>query len=110
RVGGLRRIYQRRATLEAMRRVLPVLARLVLVPVGRGPLHAEGPKQVEVTFDFRQASIRSRDAVRGGGRVGVESTERRVTQTTSIFTLVQDGGESALLVASQVPYSQIAYY
>jgi len=100
-----------------MRRVLPVLARLVLVltalvlvPVGRGPLHAEGPKQVKVTFDFRQASIRSRDAVRGGGRVGVESTERRVTQTTSIFTLVQDGGESALLVASQVPYSQIAYY
>src|SRR5437773_3323623 len=100
-----------------MRRVLPVLARLVLVltalvlvPVGRGPLHAEGPKQVKVTFDFGQASIRSRDAVRGGGRVGVESTERRVTQTTSIFTLVQDGGESALLVASQVPYSQVTYY
>jgi hypothetical protein len=100
-----------------MRRVLPVMALLVLVlavlvlmPDGRGPLRAGGPKQVKVTFDFRQASIQSRDAVRGGGRVGVESTERRVTRTAGIFTLVQDGGESALLVASQVPYSQIAYY
>ena len=107
-----------------MRRALTVLALLALVPAGRGPLQAEGPKQVKVTFDVRQASTQSRDAVQGRGRViitepgsarssggvRVESTERRVTQTTGIFTLVQDGGESALLVASQVPYSQIAYY
>ena len=107
-----------------MRRALTVLALLALVPAGRGPLQAEGPKQVKVTFDVRQASTQSRDAVQGRGRViitepgsarssggvGVESTERRVTQTTGIFTLVQDGGESALLVASQVPYSEVAYY
>ncbi len=77
-----------------------------------------------MTLDFRRASTQRRDAVQGGGRVivtergaaspsgrvGVESTGRKVTQTTGIFTLVQDGGESTLLVASQVPYSQVTYY
>src|SRR2546427_4592724 len=81
---------------EAMWRALTVLALLALVPAGRSPLQAEGPKQVRVTFDVRQASTQSRDAVQGRGRVritqprpprsarrvGVESTERRVTQTT----------------------------
>jgi hypothetical protein len=107
-----------------MRRALTLLALLALVPAGRGPLHAESPKQVRVTLDFRRASTQSRDAAQGGGRVivtergaaspsgrvGVESTGRKVTQTTGIFTLVQDGGESTLLVASQVPYSQVTYY
>jgi type II/III secretion system protein len=107
-----------------MRPAVTVLALLVLVPAGRGPLNAQGAKQVKVTFDFRQASTQSRDAVQGGGRViitergaarpsgrvGVESTERRVTQRTGMFTLVQDGGESTLLVASQVPYAQVTYY
>jgi len=105
-----------------MRRAVTILVLLVLVPAGR--LHAQGVKQVKVTFDFRQASTQSRDAVQGGGRVtitergaarpsgrvGVESTERKVTQTTSMFTFVQDGGESTLLVASQVPYAQVTYY
>ena len=89
-----------------MTRVLRLLALLVLLPVGRGPVHAEGPKQVKVTFDFRRTSSQSRDAVQGR----VESTERRVTQTAGLFTLVHDGGESTLLVVSQVPYSQTAYY
>jgi len=79
---------------------------------------------VRVSFDFRQSSTRSRDAVdgsgrviitdRGGtrssGRVGVDSTQRRVQTSTGIFTIVQDGGESTLLVASQIPYSQVTYY
>jgi hypothetical protein len=107
-----------------MRRRLAVLALLVLVPAGRGLLHAQSGQQVKVTLDVRRASTQSRDAVEGRGRViiaergaarssgrlGVESTERRVTQTTGLFTLVQDGGESTLLVASQVPYSQVTYY
>jgi len=89
-----------------------------------GPAAAQGGKQVKVSFDFRQSGVQSRDAVQGGGRViitdrgsvrpsgraGVESTERRVTQTHGIFTVVQDGGESTLLVATQVPYSQVTFY
>jgi len=50
------------------------VALVALVPAGRGPLHAESPKQVKVTFAFREASTQSRDAVQGGGRVIV--TER----------------------------------
>jgi type II secretory pathway component GspD/PulD (secretin) len=33
-----------------------------------------------------------------------------VQRSTGIFTVVQDGGESILSVATQVPYSQVAYY
>jgi len=85
---------------------------------------AQSGRQVRVSFDFRQSSTQSRDAVdgsgrvivteRGGtrssGRVGVDSTQRRVQTSTGIFTIVQDGGESTLLVASQIPYSQVTYY
>jgi hypothetical protein len=85
---------------------------------------AQSGKQVRVAFDFKQSSTQNRDAVdgsgrviitdRGGarasGRVGVDSTQRRVQTSTGIFTIVQDGGESTLLVASQIPYSQVTYY
>ena len=59
-------------------RALTLLALVALVPAGRGPLHAESPKQVKVTLDFRRASTQSRDAVQGGGRVIV--TERGATR------------------------------
>ena len=103
------------------------LLALVLVALVSGmpaPLFAQSGKQVKVNFDFRQSGTQDRDAVQGSGRViitdrgsarpsgrvGVESTERRVTQTRGIFTIVQDGGESTLLVASQVPYQQVTFY
>src|SRR5438309_1047398 len=89
-----------------------------------GLCDAQSGKQVRVAFDFRQSSTQKRDAVdgsgrviitdRGGtrspGRVGVDSTQRRVQTSTGMFTIVQDGGESMLLVASQIPYSQITFY
>jgi hypothetical protein len=88
------------------------------------PVAAQSGKQVKIVFEFRQAGTQSREAVEGSGRVvitdrgdtrssgrvGVDSTQRRVRTTTSIFTVVQDGGESTLLVASQVPYPQVAFY
>ncbi len=107
-----------------MTRVLLSLVLFLLAAGGPAPLAAQSGKQVKVSFDFRQSGTQSRDAVQGGGRViitergsarpsgrvGVESSERRVTQTRGIFTLVQDGGESTLLVASQVPYTQVTFY
>src|SRR5438093_481117 len=85
---------------------------------------AQGGQQVKVLFEFRQSATQSRDAVEGSGRVvitdrgdtrssgrvGVDSAQRRTQTSTGIFTLVQDGGESTLLVASQVPYPQVAFY
>ena len=49
-------------------------------------------------------------AARPRGGIGVESTERRVRRSTGVFTLVQDGGESILTVATQIPVQQIAFY
>src|SRR2546425_8876299 len=84
------------------------------------PVAAQSGKQVKVVFEFRQTGTQNREAVdgsgrmvitdRGGarssGRVGVDSTQT----STGIFTLVQDCGESTLLVASQVPYPHVAFY
>ena len=85
---------------------------------------AQPGKTVKVSLDAQQSGTQSREGVRGSGRVviterggtrpsgkvGVESSERRVTQTTGIFTLVQDGGESTLVVASSVPYQHVTFY
>ena len=104
-----------------------VRALMLLVALGAGLpalTDAQSRQQVRVAFDFRQSSTQNRDAVdgsgrviitdRGGtrssGRVGVDSTQRRVQTSTGIFTLVQDGGESTMLVASQIPYSQVTFY
>ena len=103
---------------------LSVAAALALVAGLPGGAAAQAPRTVKVVFEFRQEATASREGVgaggrvvitepggvRGSGRVGVESRERRVRQRTGVFTLVQDGGESTLLVASQVPYPHVAFY
>lgn len=100
------------------------LALVVVLAAGLPGLSAaQSGKQVRVSFDFRQSSTQNRDAVDAGGRViitdrgarssggvGVDSTQRRVRTSTGIFTIVQDGGESTMLVASQVPYPQVTFY
>jgi Bacterial type II and III secretion system protein len=96
---------------------------LVLLSGSLGDVAAQSGKQVRVSFEFRQSSTQSRDAVAGSGgvivtdrgarssgRVGVDSTQRRVQTSSAIFTIVQDGGQSMLMVASQIPYSQVTYY
>jgi type II/III secretion system protein len=90
------------------------------------PLAAGGQslRMVRVDVQFRHTGMQSDEGVqgRGGviitergrvsprGRLGAGSTETRTRQTTGIFTLVQDGGESTLTVATQVPYQQVAFY
>jgi hypothetical protein len=101
----------------------PCLALLLLV-LASTPVTAQSSRQIRVAVDFRQSVEQSRDAVKGGGSViitergsarpragvGAESTERRVRRSSGIFTLVQDGGESFLTVATQIPVQQIAFY
>lgn len=107
-----------------MTRALLAFALALLAAGGPAALHAQAGKQVKVSLDFQQSGTQSRDAVQGSGRViiterggarpsgrvGVQSSERRVTETRGIFTIVQDGGESTLLVASSVPYQQVTLY
>ena len=107
-----------------MRRAAPVLGLLLLILTASQSVVAQTTKQIRVVLESQQTGIRSRDAAQGTGRViitdrgrtrtsggvALESTERTMTATTGIFTIVQDGGESVLNVSSQVPYSQVAYY
>jgi hypothetical protein len=85
---------------------------------------AQSGRLVRVDVQFRQVGSQGRDAVgaaggvvvtergnvRPRGRAATGSTETKSTRTTGVFTLVQDGGESTLVVASQVPYQQVTYW
>ena len=113
----------REASLKDMMRPGVVALALILLGGSLVGADAQSGRQVKISFEFRQSSTQNRDAVdgsggviitdRGGarssGRVGLDSTQRRVQTSTAIFTIVQDGGESTLLVASQIPYTQVAY-
>ena len=88
------------------------------------PAGAQLSRQIRVDVQFRQTGTHSRDAAGGAGGVvitergqvrprvaaGAGSTETRVQRSTGIFTLVQDGGESILTVAQQVPVQQVSFY
>ena len=78
---------------------------------------------VKVVVEFKQSGasgretvggtggvIITRKSVRPEGRVVVEDTQTRTQRSTGIFTLVQDGGESSMLVATKVPYTEAIYY
>jgi Bacterial type II and III secretion system protein len=80
-------------------------------------------RQIKVLVDSQQSGTQSQESLQGSGSViirkgnvypsgRVTGGDRQTTvqRSTGIFTLVQDGGESILSVATQVPYSQTAYY
>jgi hypothetical protein len=85
---------------------------------------AQTPRMIKVAVEFRQTGATSRDAAGASGRVvitergsvrpqggiALDSSQTRVRQSTGIFTLVQDGGESTLVVATQVPHQHVAYW
>ena len=107
-----------------MRAIPPLAVLLALLSGWPDSTGAQSNKQVKVVFEFHQSGTQSRDAVQGSGRVVIterggtqpsgrvtaDNTQRRVQRSTSIFTIVQDGGASSLMVATQVPYPQIAFY
>ena len=87
-----------------------LLVLLAAAAVVAAPAAGQTPRQIRVDVQFRQTGTQSRDAagaaggvsvsprgsLRPRGGVGAGSTETRVQQSTGIFTLVQDGGESIL--------------
>jgi hypothetical protein len=94
------------------------------VPAAR----AESTRQVKVLLEFQQQAQGSRQGVegqggviveqrrsgdprvRGRGGLAVEDTTTRVTRSSGLFTVVQDGGAGSILVAQDVPTPQLAYY
>ncbi len=99
--------------------VLTLAAAALPLPAG-----AQSSRMVRVDVQFQHTGVQSGEGVqgRGGviitergsvrprGRIGAGSTDTRTRHSTAIFTLVQDGGESTLTVATQVPYPQLAFY
>src|SRR5437867_4743376 len=86
-------------------------------------LNSQSRQQIKVVVETQQSGSQSREAVQGSGSViirrgTVEPSGRlragdrqtTVQRSTGIFTLVQDGGESILTVATRVPYNQMVFY
>ena len=80
-------------------------------------------RQVKVLVESQQSGTQNQEAVQGSGsviirrgnvqpsgRVTAGDRQTTVQRSTGIFTLVQDGGESILSVATTVPHNQVAYY
>jgi hypothetical protein len=94
-----------------------------LVLVGAAGAQALGAKQVRVSVEFRQSGKTEGTDIQGSGRVviterrsggvgrlGLDSQTTRSSHHSGIFTIVQDGGDSMLLVATRVPYEEAQFY
>lgn len=96
----------------------------VLVVALQAAAAAQGGKQVRVAVEFRQTGTTDREALQGdativitreggvgsGTRFGTESRTVRSMHSSGIFTIVQDGGDSMLSVATRVPYEDIEFF
>jgi hypothetical protein len=85
--------------------------------------NAQTRRQIKVLVESQQSGTQNQEGVQGSGSViirrgnvqpsgRVTAGERHtsVQRSTGIFTLVQDGAESILSVATRVPYSETAHY
>ncbi len=107
--------------------VAVAVSALVAVGVVAPPSGAQGTRQVKVHLEFKQQAQGSRQGVqgqggiiveerrgdvraRGRGGLAVEETTTRVTRSSGLFTVVQDGGAGSIMVAQDVPHPQLAYY
>jgi hypothetical protein len=87
------------------------------------PAVARSPRHIKVLVDSEQQVTGNKEEVQGtgsiiirrggaqpSGRVTAGSRQTTVQRSTGIFTLVQDGGESILTVATRVPQNQVSIY
>jgi Bacterial type II and III secretion system protein len=94
-----------------------------LVLAGAAGAHALGAKQVRVSVEFRQSGKTEGTDIQGSGgvviterrsggvgRLGMDSQTTRSSHHSGIFTIVQDGGDSMLRVATRVPYEEAQFY
>ena len=110
------------APRRALAASLALLALAAVAPVG-----AQSNRNVKVVLEFKQQTQGNRQGVqgqggvivqersgntrvRGRGGLAVEDSTTRVTRSSGLFTVVQDGGAGSIMVAQDVPYQQMAYY
>ena len=86
-------------------------------------LSAQSPRQIKVLLESQQLVNQNREAIQGSGgvvirrgnaepsgRLGAVERQTTIQRSNGIFTLVRDGGESILTVATRVPYQQFVFY
>lgn len=84
---------------------------------------AQTHRHIKVVLDTQQTETQNREQLQGSGGVIIRhgtvypsgrivANERQTTvkRTSGIFTLVLDGSESILTVATRVPQNQVGYY
>ncbi|HWP23334.1 MAG TPA: hypothetical protein VNM15_03990 [Candidatus Binatia bacterium] len=107
-------------------RPLPSARLLVILAVlfeWAGGGAAQPRRNIKVLLESRQRGAASQEMVQGSGgviirrgtaypsgRLAGSDRQTTVERSSGIFTLVSDGGESILTVATRVPQSEIAYY
>src|SRR6266436_1752097 len=87
------------------------------------PAASQTGRQVKVVLEFQQKGLDSRQGVqgqggvivqdgkaRGRGGIAAQDTTTRTTRTAGVFTIVQDGGTSSMMVASEVPYTVVGWF
>jgi len=102
--------------------LLSVVALYIIFGAARHS-HSQNLRQVKVIVESQQSGNQNQTGMgasggviirRGNaypsGRIVADDRRTTVQRSTGIFTLVQDGAESILTVATKVPYNQAAYY
>ena len=90
---------------------------------GAIPADSQTGRQVKVALEFQQKGLDSRQGVqgqggvivqdgkaRGRGGIAAQDTTTRTTRSDGVFTIVQDGGTSTMMVASEVPYTVLSWF
>ena len=100
-----------------------VVAAVALLLGWSAYLPAQSSRQIKVLLESQQLVNQDREAVQGGGgviirrgnvepsgRLGAVERQTTVQRSNGIFTLVRDGGESILTVATRVTSQQLIFY
>lgn len=101
--------------------ILPLIIFALGSPASR--VDAQTARQIKVVLHSQQTESLNREAIQGAGgvvirrgtvspsgRVIADDRQTTVKRTSAIFTLVLDGSESILTVATRVPQSQLGYF
>ena len=104
-------------------RLLSMLALVACLLAWPAHLYAQSFQHIKVLLESQQLVNQSGDRLQGSGsviirkgnvqpsgRVGAVERQTTTQRSTGIFTLVRDGGESILTVATRVPHQQIVLY
>ena len=86
-------------------------------------VHSQTGRNIKVVVETQQSGANSQETLRGSGgviirrgraqpsgRIIANDRQTTVQRSSGIFTLVRDGGESILLVATRVPEDERIYY